>query len=116
MHDLVAAMRRIAGTKPAKTPAALLVTAGQLRHMANEIELLLGRVDHLGRSRDLAMEAVSSLQARVAELSHDLRGKVSPKPCPICSMPMDDTDGGCLRHEPDEIQAYRNIRSLEPWP
>ena len=71
MNDLVATLRRIAGTKPNKTPAALLVTAGQLRHMANEIELLLGRADHLGRSRDEALEAVESLQARVAELSQD---------------------------------------------
>ena len=71
MHDLVATLRRIAGTKPAKTPAALLVTAGQLRHLAQEIELLLGRADHLGRSRDDALEAVAGLQRRVAELLHD---------------------------------------------
>ena len=71
MHDLVATLRRIAGTKPAKTPAGLLVTAGQLRHLADEIEQLLGRVDHLGRSRDEALEAVESLQARVADLMHD---------------------------------------------
>lgn len=71
MHDLVATLRRIAGTKPAKTPAGLLVTAGQLRHLADEIEQLMGRVDHLGRSRDEALEAVESLQARVADLMHD---------------------------------------------
>lgn len=28
------------------------------------------------------------------------------KPCPICSMPMDDTDGGCVRHDPEEIAAW----------
>jgi hypothetical protein len=71
MHDLVATLRRIAGTKPAKTPAGLLVTAGQLRHLADEIELLLGRVDHLGRRRDEALEAVESLQARVAVLINE---------------------------------------------
>ena len=112
MHDLIATLRRIAGTKPAKTPAGLLVTAGQLRHLADEIELLLGRVDHLGRSRDEALEAVESLQARVAELSHDISKKKSPKPCPICSMPMDDVDGECLRHDLDEIAEYLKITCI----
>jgi hypothetical protein len=26
--------------------------------------------------------------------------------CPICSMPMTDTDGGCVRHDPEEIAAW----------
>ena len=26
--------------------------------------------------------------------------------CPICSMPMTDTDGGCVRHDPEEISAW----------
>ena len=29
-------------------------------------------------------------------------GKI-PEACPICTMPMDDIDGGCVRHEPSEI-------------
>lgn len=71
MHDLVATLRCIAGIKPNKAPVAVLMTAGQMRHLADEIERLLGRIDHLGSSRDEAQEAVASLQARVAELAND---------------------------------------------
>lgn len=105
MHDLVATLRRIAGTQPAKTPAGLLVTAGQLRHLADEIEQLLGRVDHLGRSRDEALEAVESLQARVGELQQD-----AP------SLLVEHPDGGMIPVSPQVAYVVQQLhRRIEAY-
>lgn len=35
-----------------------------------------------------------------------LVGPVLDNCCLICTMPLDDYDGGCVRHEPDEILAW----------
>lgn len=34
--------------------------------------------------------------------------------CPICSMPLDDADGGCVRHSPEDIEAYLKTVMIGP--
>jgi hypothetical protein len=33
-------------------------------------------------------------------------------PCPICTTPMDDFDGGCVRHDPEETTQYLKEQGL----
>lgn len=45
------------------------------------------------------------LADRQGNVAHTWRLPRAGEPCPICTLPIEQ-DGGCLRHEPEEVAAW----------
>ena len=86
MHDLVTTLRRIAGNKPAKTPAALLVTAGQMRHIADQIEILLNRVDQPRPSLYVQPPSIDQTDVKINQFYGHCRECRHFNTCPVSSI------------------------------
>jgi hypothetical protein len=61
-----------------------------------------------------AIAAQIVARAGVMERLEKLEREMHALPCPICTMPMDDEDGGCVRHSPDEIAAWMRNKAQQP--
>jgi hypothetical protein len=55
-------------------------------------------------------QILGDVPSRLAKLEREMHAL----PCPICTMPMDDEDGGCVRHDPDEIAAWTREKAQQP--